>query len=144
MQVSEAGIRQRLVGFTMAKSDLVPDEGLLVVNPSQNGHRQIVGWVTSSRLSPTLGKAIGLCWLPAEVAGTDIGRHRPRVRAPHSTDRHSSQPQSRRRPIGIARHRAMQPSLGEDDVILERETEEVGCDRRTTPTVYGVQAGSWI
>jgi sarcosine oxidase subunit alpha len=68
-QVSETGLRQRLVGFTMAKSDLVPDEGLLVVNPGQHGQHRIVGWVTSSRFSPTLWKALGLCWLPAEVAG---------------------------------------------------------------------------
>ena len=29
---------------------------------------KIVGWVCSSRYSPTIGEVIGLCWLPVEAA----------------------------------------------------------------------------
>jgi sarcosine oxidase subunit alpha len=67
--VSKAGVRQRLVGFTMADPRLVPDEGLQIVAPGGNGRHRIIGWVTSSRFSPTLEQAIGLCWLPVDVAG---------------------------------------------------------------------------
>jgi aminomethyltransferase len=70
-RVAEGGPLQRLVGFKMADPHLVPDEGLQIVTPGSNGRMEIIGWVTSSRFSPTLGEAIGLCWLPAEIAGND-------------------------------------------------------------------------
>ena len=62
--------RSKLVGFKMAHGAPVPEEGMQIVVRSTAGDRpyDIIGWVTSSRLSPTLGEAIGLCWLPAEQA----------------------------------------------------------------------------
>ncbi len=67
MRVAKEGPKQRLVGFKMAQPNLVPDEGLQIVRPS-NGKLELIGQVTSSRRSPTLGEVIGLCWLPAELA----------------------------------------------------------------------------
>ncbi len=67
-QVAQDGPAQRLVGFTMARPGLVPDEGLQIVRPTAAGP-EIIGWVTSSRHSPTLNQTIGLCWLPAPLAG---------------------------------------------------------------------------
>jgi sarcosine oxidase subunit alpha len=61
------GPKQKLVGFKMV-DDLIPEEGLQIVVPAENGHFDIIGWVTSSRYSPTVGENIGLCWLPAETA----------------------------------------------------------------------------
>jgi len=55
--------RNRLVGFEMHDSRLVPAEGNAVVL-----HGQSVGRVTSSRWSPTLGKSIGLAWVPLDQA----------------------------------------------------------------------------
>ncbi len=69
MRIQREGPRQRLVGFRMARPDRVPDEGLQVVRTRQDGKLDIIGWVTSSRFSHTLGEAIGLCWLPAPLAG---------------------------------------------------------------------------
>ena len=60
--------RQRLVGFKMVAPGVVPDEGLQIVRPADDGKLDIIGWITSSRFSPTLNEAIGLCWLNADVA----------------------------------------------------------------------------
>jgi len=67
-RVVAAGVRQRLAGFKMAQSRTVPEEGLQIVE-RRDGKLTIIGHVTSSRFSPTLKEAIGLCWLPAELAG---------------------------------------------------------------------------
>ena len=69
-RVTEKGTKQRLVGFKMAEAGGVPEEGLQIVraNPETPRGWEIIGWVTSSHFSPTLGEAIGLCWLPAELA----------------------------------------------------------------------------
>ena len=69
-RAAEAGPAQRLVGFKMARPGLVPEEGLQIVQPDDKAPRglAIIGWVTSSRHSPTLGETIGLCWLPADLA----------------------------------------------------------------------------
>jgi sarcosine oxidase subunit alpha len=67
-RIQREGARQRLVGFKMFQRDRVPDEGLQVVRTRRDGKLDIIGWVTSSRFSPTLGEAIGLCWLPAPLA----------------------------------------------------------------------------
>ena len=53
--------RSILVGFVM--EDGIPEEGDQVVEEGA-----LVGRVTSSRYSPTLGKGIGLCWLEPEKA----------------------------------------------------------------------------
>lgn len=63
-RISQEGIKQKLVGFKMI-DDFVPEEGLQIV---KTGTTEIIGWVTSSRHSPTLNEAIGLCWLPVEMA----------------------------------------------------------------------------
>ena len=52
----------------MNRSGLVPDEGLQIVHRNDDDKLEIIGWITSSRFSPTLGEAIGLCWLPEELA----------------------------------------------------------------------------
>ncbi len=67
-RMSERGTAQRLVGFRMARPDLVPEEGLQAVCRDGNGRQEIIGWLTSCRFSPALGETIGLCWLPANVA----------------------------------------------------------------------------
>jgi sarcosine oxidase subunit alpha len=46
----------------------VPEEGVQIVSENGSGALEIIGHVTSSRYSPTLGEAIGLCWLPAALA----------------------------------------------------------------------------
>ena len=63
----ERGLPLRLVGFVMG-DQLVPDDGDPVL---ANGYP--VGRVTSSRLSPTLGKGFGLALVPTELA-EDGGR----------------------------------------------------------------------
>ena len=71
MRISTEGPKQLLVGFKMVDPDVVPDEGLQIVEPDADGKLKIIGWVTSSRFSPTLAEAIGLCWLPPELASQD-------------------------------------------------------------------------
>ena len=68
MRISTEGPKQLLVGFKMVEPDVVPDEGLQIVDPEADGQLEIIGWVTSSRFSPTLEEAIGLCWLPPDIA----------------------------------------------------------------------------
>jgi sarcosine oxidase subunit alpha len=63
------GPKQKLVGFKMLDTTITPEEGLQIVMPAANGRFDIVGWITSSRFSPTLNENIGLCWLPSEIAG---------------------------------------------------------------------------
>jgi sarcosine oxidase subunit alpha len=67
-RISAEGVKQRLVGFEMVTPRIVPDEGLQIVKRGAFHQFNILGWVTSSRYSPTLDKTIGLCWLSAEVA----------------------------------------------------------------------------
>jgi sarcosine oxidase subunit alpha len=66
-RVADEGPKQKLVGFKMI-DDVVPEEGLQIVTQGADGRLDIIGWVTSSRYSPTLNENIGLCWLPAETA----------------------------------------------------------------------------
>ena len=60
--------RSLLVGFVM-NNGTVPHDGDAVVSDMAP-----VGRVTSSRLSPTMGKGFGYCWVPADLAeqGTTI------------------------------------------------------------------------
>ena len=60
--VMERGLRDKLVGFIM-RDGLVPADGVPVVSGSKP-----IGRVTSSRLSPTLGKGVGLAWVPVDIA----------------------------------------------------------------------------
>jgi sarcosine oxidase subunit alpha len=52
--------RSRLVGFFMLEGQRVPPEGCQVVEQGRP-----VGRVTSARHSPTLGRGLGLAWVPA-------------------------------------------------------------------------------
>ncbi len=67
-RLAAAAPRQRLVGFTVAQTGVVPEEGLQIVQRDAAGKVGILGRVTSCRYSPTLNETIGLCWLPAELA----------------------------------------------------------------------------
>ncbi len=67
-RIVQEGPQQRLVGFKVKSGELVPEEGLQIVQVGVEDGLNIIGWVTSSRHSPTLGEGIGLCWLPAELA----------------------------------------------------------------------------
>ncbi len=63
--LAERGPRDVLTGFEMIGT-AVPAEGAAVVRDGRP-----IGRVTSSKWSPTLGRAIGLAWLPAEDAVED-------------------------------------------------------------------------
>ena len=68
VRIAAEGPKQLLVGFKMDRSRPTPDEGMQIVERNDSGDLEILGWVTSSRFSPTLGESIGLCWLPRERA----------------------------------------------------------------------------
>ena len=92
-QISKEGPRHRLVGFRITDGDVIPEEGLQIVEAGRDGRTSIIGWVTSSRYSPTLEEGIGLCWLPARLAEEEaapaepmeklvlVGDHHPRAEA---------------------------------------------------------------
>ena len=63
--VRERGFREQLVGFEMTDG-VVPAEGGQIVLRGRSGGR-----VTSARLSPHLGRAIGLAWVRPELARED-------------------------------------------------------------------------
>jgi sarcosine oxidase subunit alpha len=63
LRLQEMGPRSRLVGFTMLDDARVLPEGSQVVDDGRP-----VGRITSTRYSPTLGKSIGLAWVPRERA----------------------------------------------------------------------------
>jgi aminomethyltransferase len=58
----EEGIRRKLVGFEMEGRGIGRDGYPVLVDG------EAAGWVTSGGPSPTLGKNIGLCYLPVEAA----------------------------------------------------------------------------
>jgi sarcosine oxidase subunit alpha len=60
LRLQDMGARSRLVGFTMLEGQRVPPEGCQVVEQDRP-----VGRVTSARHSPTLGRVLGLAWVPA-------------------------------------------------------------------------------
>ncbi|MGH3006236.1 MAG: 2Fe-2S iron-sulfur cluster-binding protein [Gaiellaceae bacterium] len=61
-QVQERGFREQLVGFEMRNGVVPPEGGQIVVDGRPGGR------VTSSRWSDELGKAIGMAWVPPELA----------------------------------------------------------------------------
>lgn len=80
------GLRRALVGFEMLEGDFVPPEGEIVVERAAARSLEKIGWVTSARFSPTLGKAIGLAQVRSDrsMPGTGIaiwsgGKRRARV-----------------------------------------------------------------
>src|SRR5918999_3383284 len=60
--VQERGFREQLVGFEMTNGVVPPEGGQIVVGGRPGGR------VTSSRWSDELGKAIGMAWVPPELA----------------------------------------------------------------------------
>lgn len=68
LRLMDRGSDTLLVGFTLDR-DLIPEEGTQVVRPGEGPiGLEIIGRVTSARYSPTLGRVIGLGWLPADMA----------------------------------------------------------------------------
>jgi len=59
----EAGVTQRLVGLQPADGSEVPEEASLIMDGTE-----IAGRITSSRMSPTLGRSICLAQLDAHLA----------------------------------------------------------------------------
>ena len=64
-QVQARGFREQLVGFEMANG-VVPAEGGQIVLGGRPAGR-----VTSARMSPHLGRAIGMAWVKPEFAHED-------------------------------------------------------------------------
>ena len=62
VQARERGARNKLVGFVMREDPVPADGDPVVIGPAPIGH------VTSSRLSPTRGRGIGLAWVPVGLA----------------------------------------------------------------------------
>ena len=68
----ERGADQRLVALQPVDGSLVPPEASQIVEAdSANGRCKIVGRITSSRMSPTLGRSICLGFVHAELAEAD-------------------------------------------------------------------------
>ncbi|MFK8019334.1 MAG: glycine cleavage T C-terminal barrel domain-containing protein [Pseudomonadales bacterium] len=68
-ELTQRELKRTLVGFEITQSVPVPKESHLVLDGEQ-----MVGRVTSSAVSPTLGKTIGLAYVPTESAapGSEI------------------------------------------------------------------------
>jgi aminomethyltransferase len=68
LKQKEAGVRRRLVGFEMRGRGIGRDGYEVYLDGAP------AGWVTSGSPSPTLGKNIGLCYLPSAhaQAGTNV------------------------------------------------------------------------
>ena len=78
-RIQAQGPAQKLVGFRVQTPGVVPEEGLQIIEKGGDRGVKIIGWVTSSRYSPTLDAVIGLCWLPAAQAdqeGSSFSIHR--------------------------------------------------------------------
>ncbi|HEV8717136.1 MAG TPA: glycine cleavage T C-terminal barrel domain-containing protein, partial [Candidatus Binatia bacterium] len=69
--LQQQGLRQKLVGFVLRDGILVEGGSAVIVNGKP------VGRIASARMSPYLGKCIGLAWVPTEVAadGTPLQIH---------------------------------------------------------------------
>jgi sarcosine oxidase subunit alpha len=67
--VQERGFREQLVGFEMRDGVVPPEGGQIVVDGRPAGR------VTSARWSEQLGKAIGLAWVPSELADEGATLH---------------------------------------------------------------------
>jgi aminomethyltransferase len=64
LKQKDKGVTRKLVGFEMTGRGIARDGYPVLVDGSP------AGWVTSGSPSPTLGKNIGLCYLPVEQAAT--------------------------------------------------------------------------
>jgi sarcosine oxidase subunit alpha len=74
---------QRLVGLQPVDPECVPPEACQIIERDDNGRTRIVGRITSSRMSPTLDRSIGLGFVAPHLcqAGTVVT-----VRLPDGTD----------------------------------------------------------
>ena len=63
--VLQRGFREQLVGFEMDDGVLPPEGGQIVVDGTAAGR------VTSARLSPQLGRVIGMAWVRSDLANDD-------------------------------------------------------------------------
>jgi sarcosine oxidase subunit alpha len=70
-RLAKDGPAQKLVGFRLDSTSVVPEEGLQIVRRTPAGQLDLIGQVTSCRYSPTVKAVIGLCWLPASLAAKD-------------------------------------------------------------------------
>jgi sarcosine oxidase subunit alpha len=69
LMLQHRGSEKQLAGFEMV-DDVLPEEMDQIVRPGQGPiGLDIIGRVTSVRRSPSLKKIVGLCWLPADMAG---------------------------------------------------------------------------
>jgi sarcosine oxidase subunit alpha len=68
-QSKARGIRDKLIAYQLKPGDPIPDDGVVILDAGR-----LIGRVTSSRLSPTLGHGIGLGWVEKHYAepGTPI------------------------------------------------------------------------
>ena len=68
-QEKEQGIKRKLIGFELEGRG-IPRQGYEIVDKDSN----VIGVVTSGTMSPSLGKAIGMGYVPKELAdpGTEI------------------------------------------------------------------------
>jgi sarcosine oxidase subunit alpha len=68
-QSKARGIRDKLIAYQLKPGDPIPDDGVAILDAGR-----LIGRVTSSRLSPTLGHGIGLGWVEKHYAepGTPI------------------------------------------------------------------------
>jgi sarcosine oxidase subunit alpha len=68
-QQRDRGIRDRLIAYRLPPGDPIPDDGVMILDAGR-----VIGRVTSSRLSPVLGRGIGLGWVERDQAesGTAI------------------------------------------------------------------------
>lgn len=69
LKQQEAGVRRKLIGFEMTGRGIGRDGYEVQLDGAG------AGWVTSGGPSPTLGKNIGLCYLPVERAHPGITIH---------------------------------------------------------------------
>jgi sarcosine oxidase subunit alpha len=71
LRVKERGMREKLVGFVIQDTTVPEDGAAIVINGKPAGR------VTSVRFSPASGRAVGMAWVPAEVAngGQEIQVH---------------------------------------------------------------------
>ena len=62
LKIKEEGLKRKLIGFEMV------DPGIARGDYKIKNNGNVVGFVTSGVMSPTLGKAIGLAFVPIELA----------------------------------------------------------------------------
>jgi sarcosine oxidase subunit alpha len=69
ISVQQRGLRQKLVGFVMRDATVAEEGNAVVVNGKPAGR------VASARLSPSMGKCVGLAWVPMEIAADGTPLH---------------------------------------------------------------------